>query len=76
VKPRRGQPPYLRIAADLRARIESGELASGEALPSINALRAQWHVARSTVIKAIDVLKREGLVTGVQGWGVIVRNGD
>ena len=73
MKPRRGLPPYQRIAADIRARIESGELVPGDALPSINELRAQWGVARSTIIKALDLLKAEGLVEGVQGWATVVR---
>jgi len=75
MKPRRGLPPYQQIAADLRGRIERGELVAGDALPSINELRAQWGVARSTVIKALDILKAEGLVEGVQGWATVVRDG-
>jgi DNA-binding GntR family transcriptional regulator len=48
----------------------------GDALPATSAQRGQWGVVRSTVIKALHVLTAEGLMTGVQGWGVIVRNGD
>jgi DNA-binding GntR family transcriptional regulator len=69
---RTGEPPYLRIAADLRLRIDSGQLRPGDALPSINRLAQEWDVAKTTVTKAIGVLKDEGLVRGVQGWGTIV----
>jgi DNA-binding GntR family transcriptional regulator len=69
---RSGEPPYLRIAADLRARIESGEFRPGDALPSITRLSQEYGVAKTTAQKALQVLKDEGLARGVQGWGTIV----
>jgi len=69
---RTGDPPYLRIAADLRERIKSGELRPGDALPSINRITQEWGCAKTTAAKALNVLKAEGLVRGVQGWGTIV----
>jgi DNA-binding GntR family transcriptional regulator len=56
----------------LRRRIESGELAPGDALPSMTALAEEFAVAKVTIQKAVAVLKVEGLVTGVPGWAVIV----
>lgn len=69
---RSGEPPYLRIADDLRQRIDAGEFRPGDALPSINRLAQDWGCARTTAQKALDVLKREGVAIGVQGWGTIV----
>jgi DNA-binding GntR family transcriptional regulator len=69
---RSGEPPYLRIAADLRRRIEVGEFRPGDALPSINRLAQEYGVAKTTAQKALQVLKDEGLARGVQGWGTIV----
>jgi len=69
---RAGDPPYLRIAADLRQRIERGELRPGDALPSINRIAQDWGCAKTTAAKALNLLKAEGLVRGVQGWGTIV----
>jgi GntR family transcriptional regulator len=69
---RSGDPPYLQLAAALRARIESGDLRPGDALPSINRLAQETGYAKTTVQKAIQVLKDEGLVRGVHGWGVLV----
>jgi GntR family transcriptional regulator len=69
---RSGAPPYLVIAAGLRARIESGELAPGDALPSITRLSQEFGVAKTTAQKALQVLKDEGLAHGVQGWGTLV----
>ncbi len=69
---RSGEPPYLVIAAGLRARIESGEFRPGDALPSITRLSQEYGVAKTTAAKALNALKDEGLARGVQGWGTIV----
>lgn len=65
--------PYERIAADLREKILAGELAPGARLPSEPALSKQYKVTRTTVRKAIAVLKSEGRVESRQGQGTIVR---
>lgn len=65
-------PPYRQLAAILRGKIESGELAPGTQLPSILALSGEYGVATITVRKALAVLKAEGLVTGVAGYGTFV----
>lgn len=65
-------PPYQQIAADLRARIESGDLAPGDMLPSITRLSQEYDVAKGTAVKALDVLRREGLTRAVAGWGTFV----
>jgi DNA-binding GntR family transcriptional regulator len=62
----------MRIAADLRQRIERGELRPGDALPSINRIAQEWGCAKTTAAKALNVLKAEGLARGVHGWGTIV----
>jgi DNA-binding GntR family transcriptional regulator len=62
----------LRLAAALRERIKSGDLRPGDALPSINRLAQEEGVAKTTAQKALQVLKDEGLVRGIQGWGTIV----
>jgi DNA-binding GntR family transcriptional regulator len=54
----------------------SGDLRPGDALPSINRLAQETGWAKTTVQKAIQVLKDEGLVRGVHGWGVIVLDQD
>lgn len=64
--------PYRRVADDLRAKIESGEL-SGQ-LPTRAQLAEQYGVADMTVGRALDVLKAEGLIYGVAGLGVFVRD--
>jgi len=60
---------YVRIAADLRRRIQSGELKAGQPLPSITTLTQEWGVARETASHAVNVLVDEGLVRRVPGLG-------
>jgi GntR family transcriptional regulator len=67
------EPSYLQLAAILRARIESGEIAHGEALPSITFLVQETGLAVGTVRRAIKVLADEGLVVTVPGRGSYVR---
>lgn len=66
-------PAYLRIAADLRARISAGELPPGGRLPTEAELRRQYAVSSTVAKWAISVLKGEGLVEGRRGSGVYVR---
>jgi len=65
-------PPYRQLAAIIRGQIESGELAPGQQLPSVIALAAEYQVSTPTVKKALGLLKAEGLVTGVAGYGTFV----
>jgi GntR family transcriptional regulator len=68
----RPQPPSWQLAALLRAQIASGELGPGTMLPSIVALAAEHRVTTNTVQKALRILKDEGLVTSVPGYGTFV----
>lgn len=54
--------PWRQILAALRGQIEDGSLAPGDRLPSITALAQEYEVALTTVRKALDQLKAEGLV--------------
>lgn len=63
---------YEEIAESLRARIAAGEFAPGEILPSGRDLAEQWSVSRATTVKALDVLRNDGVVTAKQGTGFVV----
>lgn len=67
------QPMYQRVADDLRAKIESGEYAAGDALPPTSALMKQYDIANATVQKALRALKAAGLVDSRKGSRVTVR---
>jgi GntR family transcriptional regulator len=66
-------PPYLQVAGILRDQIEAGKLRPGSRLPTLLQLAEDFEVAVSTARKAIAVLKSEGLVFGVAGYGTFVR---
>jgi GntR family transcriptional regulator len=63
---------YEEIAESLRSRIAAGEFAPGEILPSGRDLAEHWSVARATVVKAMDVLRSDGIVEARQGTGFVV----
>ena len=65
-------PQYRRIAAELRERIASGDLAPGDALPSEAALVRQYDVSRGTARQALSELEGTGLVIAVHGKGRFV----
>jgi GntR family transcriptional regulator len=65
------QPAYLQLAAILRARIAEGEWRNGP-LPSVKQLQHEHDVGRDTVLRAIDILRSEGLVFTVPRRGTYV----
>lgn len=65
-------PRYSRIVAELRGRIETGELAPGDRVPSTREITRQWGVAMATATKVLTELRHEGLVHAVPGVGTVV----
>jgi GntR family transcriptional regulator len=67
--------PWRQIHAVLRAQIKDGRLKPGDRLPSITSLAQEYQVALTTVRKAMDALKAEGLVeTSPMGTFVAARS--
>lgn len=71
--PTDARPLQVRIADDLRAKIELGELAPGAQIPTFDNLADQYMCSVTAVRKAVDLLKQQGLLISVQGKGVFVR---
>jgi GntR family transcriptional regulator len=69
-------PLYQQLADALRARITSGDLPAGRALPSRERLADEYGVARGTVERALSVLREQGLVATTPGRGVFVVDQD
>jgi len=65
-------PRYRRIQAELRKRISDGTLRPGQALPSRNALTAEFGTTRVTLDKAIQQMVDEGTLTSSKGSGTYV----
>jgi|HubBroStandDraft_4_1064222.scaffolds.fasta_scaffold194681_3 DNA-binding GntR family transcriptional regulator len=70
-QPRDPVPPYRRIAADLREKIKT--MRSGEQIPSITEITETYQVSRNTALRALKLLRDEGLITVEQGWGSFVK---
>ena len=65
-------PLYAQLADLLRQRIARGVWKTGELLPSLDSLVAEFGVARVTVRQAIERLAKEGLVSPQRGRGTYV----
>lgn len=65
-------PRYVQVAGLLRQRIARGVWAPGAQVPTLDALIAEFDVARVTVRQAIELLAREGLVSAKRGRGTFV----
>lgn len=66
-------PPYQQVAADLRARIASGELAPGSRLPAYSTLAHEYQVGMGTITRAVGLLRDAGLVETGTGTPSYVR---
>jgi AcrR family transcriptional regulator len=62
----------MRIAGELRAQIERGELAPGQRVPSAREITRRWGVAIATATRVLAALRDAGLVRAVPGVGTIV----
>ena len=72
VDPNDPMPRYYQLYASLLDRIQSGEFASGSVIPTERELGEDYGVSRITVIKALDMLERDGHVVRQQGRGTFV----
>ncbi len=66
-------PKYLRVLNTLRERIEDGAYSPGAALPSEAQISAEFGVSRSSVLKALGILRQDGWIESQQGRGHFVR---
>ena len=64
--------PYRVIAAEIRARITSGDLRPGDRVPSVRQIAQRWGVAVATATRVTAALRDEGLVEPRVGSGTIV----
>lgn len=63
------EPLHAQISRQIRAKILSGDLDGGDALPSIRGLAKEQRVSVITVQRAYDDLEREGLLHSRRGKG-------
>ena len=70
------KPIYEQISSQIKANIMSGELASGEKLPSIRSLASGLRVSVITTKRAYSDLEAAGFIETVQGKGSFVAAGN
>jgi GntR family transcriptional regulator len=63
----------IRIADDIRHKIQTGEYAPGSQLPTYDELSASYQCSVAATRRAVELLRQQGLVVTVQGKGSFVR---
>ena len=66
------KPIYEQITTQIKAMIMSGELKTGDPIPSMRALAKSIHVSVITVQKAYEDLQRDGFIETTVGRGSFV----
>lgn len=66
-------PIHLQIADELRMRIERGDLAPGDPLPTLQDICEEFDCSLNSARGAIALLKQQGLITGGRGKAATVR---
>ncbi len=66
------EPLQDQLSRQIRAKILTGQLAAGEALPSIRALARDTRVSVITVQRGYETLERQGLIHSRRGKGFFV----
>jgi GntR family transcriptional regulator len=72
VDPEPNVPLYEQVAADIRRAIAEGEAKPGERLPLAKDLATVLGVNTNTVLRALHVLRDEGLLEFRRGRGITV----
>jgi GntR family transcriptional regulator len=67
-----GITPFQQVAAVLRDEIARGKIRQGERIPSARELAARFDVALTTAVRAVDELRREGIIETRRGLGSFV----
>lgn len=67
-----GVPIYVQVAAEIRRSIADGEAKAGERLPPAIDLADVLGVNKNTVIRAMHLLREEGLLDFTRGRGIRV----
>lgn len=74
LNPQSGIPIYRQLIEQIRRMVASGQLQSGDALPSVRDLALTHTVNPMTISKAYSLLEAEGLLDRQRGIGMLVAN--
>ena len=67
------EPIYQQIVSQIKAQIMSGELAAGDALPSMRELAGKLRIIVITTQSAYEELEHDGFIETVAGKGCYVK---
>ena len=67
------EPIYQQIVSQIKSHIMSGELTSGEVLPSMRVLAQQLKISVITTKRAYEELERDGFIETIAGKGCYVK---
>ncbi|MEV0631534.1 GntR family transcriptional regulator [Nonomuraea wenchangensis] len=65
-------PIYEQLARIIRNHIKAGDLEERQLVPSESSLQQEHGIARGSVRRAMEVLRKEGWVVTIQGRGTFV----
>lgn len=71
-----GVPIYEQIVSQIKAKIISGQLVEGDALPSMRLLAKELRISVITTKRAYEELEREGFIVSMTGKGSFVAGRD
>ena len=71
-----GVPIYEQIVSQIKAKVISGELQEGDALPSMRLLAKELRISVITTKRAYEELEREGFIVSMTGRGSFVAGKD
>ena len=74
VQPAAPEPIYRQIVGQLRRLIAGGQLAAGDALPSVREVAGFHAINPMTVSRAYSMAEAEGLLERLRGRGMVVAN--
>ena len=70
--PKNGVPLYRQIINQIRFGIASGQLKTGEQLPTVRALAVELKINLNTIAKAYKELEIQGILESHQGTGTFI----
>ncbi len=68
------EPIYQQIVSQVKTQIMNGDLAAGDALPSMRVLAAQLRISVITTKRAYEELERDGYIENYAGKGCFVKS--
>ena len=67
-----GIPAYVQVMSQVKTEVILGRLVPGDQLPPVRELETMFDVNVNTILKALDKLKSEGVLSSEQGVGYFV----